>query len=296
MNHKLHLSRARIVRLTIRRIKITLTTIVLICNAFSAGAALGESAPAEMVIGDLICRAGSFVLDPTMNSCELVGAVVITKELMVITADRADISLKNKDATAEELDKESIRKISATGNVNIDFGSNRANSEKAVYNAAASTLELEGAPATYTGPGNKITADIIKVTLEYDKAVFTELMGNATITQGAAIFSADYAKIIFAEDTRDTAQQFLNIEAIEAFTATGNVEIEIESGIATSEKAIYDSETNLFELSGPAKYIRGKNAMTAPAGIILDIEEGTIRSKGSQEKPVGGVIFPQNEG
>ena len=101
------------------------------------------------------------------------------------------------------------------------------------------------------------------------------LNGNVKIVQGETEIDADNAQIFSTKDV--DAEQKLGPDSVEKFVANGNVRIEIELGVATSERAVYFKETKILRLSGaPAKFeMDGGNTITGST-ITVDRETGKI--------------------
>jgi len=96
------------------------------------------------------------------NNAEFIGNVRVTQEKTVITADRIKISY-NKDAGAKEKQKgeDSIKEITATGNVKIWFDDKIAESPQAVYIADTRVLVLTGSVSKITSGNNSISGSKI---------------------------------------------------------------------------------------------------------------------------------------
>jgi lipopolysaccharide transport protein LptA len=115
-----------------------------------------------------------------------------------------------------------------------------------------------------------------------------ELTDNVKIVQGSTVITAENAKIFFIKNA--SAEQKLNSESVEKFLATGNVRIELENGVATSEKAVYFTETKILTLSGtPAKFVSGDNTITGRT-ITVDRETGKVTFEGAE-----AVIFSKDK-
>ena len=115
-------------------------------------------------------------------------------------------------------------------------------------------------PASLEISGWHILAD--SVVLDIAKSS-TELIGNVKITRESTVIAADDAKIFTSKAPSDSGQE-LNAASIDKFIANGNVRIELENGVATSDKADYEAASKIIVLSGaPAKFITGKNTISA---------------------------------
>jgi len=116
------------------------------------------------------------------------------------------------------------------------------------------------------------------------------LNGNVKIVQGETVIVADNAQIFSIKSA--AAEQTLKAESVEKFVANGNVRIEIELGVATSERAVYLTETKRLVLSGaPAKFVHvsGDKTITGRT-ITVDRETGKVTFEGDVE----AVIFSED--
>lgn len=102
------------------------------------------------------------------------------------------------------------------------------------------------------------------------------LTGNVKIIQDRTVISADKVQIFTTKNVK--AGPTLNPDSVKKFIANGNVGIELETGVATSEKAVYFRETKILEISGtPAKYVSRDDTMAATitgSTITMDREAG----------------------
>ena len=111
--------------------------------------------------------------------------------------------------------------------------------------------------------------------LDLKKSLIT-LTGNVEIVQGKTKIVSDNAQIFTTKDV--TIGPTINLDAVEKFVANGNVGIELETGVATCEKAVYFKGTKTLKLSGsPAKFINRDDTMPGTITgrtITVDREAG----------------------
>ena len=116
------------------------------------------------------------------------------------------------------------------------------------------------------------------------------LNGNVKIVQGETVIVADNAQIFSVKNV--ALEQTLKAESVEKFVANGNVRIEIELGVATSERAVYFTETKRLVLSGaPAKFVHVSGDKTI-TGRTIAVDRGT--GKVTFEGDVEAVIFSED--
>ena len=133
--------------------------------------------------------------------------------------------------------------------------------------AAATDVEINGL---------HIKADRIAINSTHS---FTELIGNVKITQGSTAITADNVKIFTKSthaDNEEGATAKSIDKSIERLVANGNVRIELDNGVATSEKADYNAETKIIVLSGSGtKFTSGDNTITGRT-ITVDRRTGDV--------------------
>jgi lipopolysaccharide transport protein LptA len=127
--------------------------------------------------------------------------------------------------------------------------------------------------------------------LDFKKSLLV-LTGNVKIVQGKTMIIADKVQMFFIGNA--STEQTLKADSVKKLEANGNVRIEFEMGVATSESALYSPETKILVLSGtPAKFVGGEDTITGTitgSKITVNRETGTISVKKSE-----AVIFPEDD-
>jgi lipopolysaccharide transport protein LptA len=126
------------------------------------------------------------------------------------------------------------------------------------------------AEANYQKRQNNITISADNVEGDPGSA---NLAGNVRISLGSTVIQADSAKTV----TKKSADPLnKHNAAYRSIYLNGNVRIDYENFIATSEKAVYDQETNKIVLSGAPRINSGSDTMTAEV-ITVDTQKETIK-------------------
>lgn len=124
--------------------------------------------PAEQVH----VTADRLVSEAAARTAEFIGNVRATQGDTVITADRLKIYFESapgeKTGAAE---RESIQKIVADGNVNIEMSDGVAAADKAVYITATDVLVLTGPNSKITSERNSVTGDKITIYRSEDRMI-----------------------------------------------------------------------------------------------------------------------------
>jgi lipopolysaccharide transport protein LptA len=108
------------------------------------------------------------------------------------------------------------------------------------------------------------TIDIANSSMEYT--------GNVKITFGETVITADNVKIFFKKDS--DAGLSLSQDSLERIVASGNVRIDSEDGIATGEKAVYDSPSDSLVITGnPATFVDAALTLSVPEITVKGIQQ-----------------------
>lgn len=115
------------------------------------------------------------------------------------------------------------------------------------------------------------------------------LTGNVKIVQGKTVIIADRVRMFSIGNV--AAKQTLNADSVEKFVANGNVRIQLEIGVATSEEAVYFAETKILTLSGtPAKFVMSDENTFQGSTITVNRETGIISIDDFE-----GLLFPEGD-
>lgn len=149
----------------------------------------------------------------------------------------------------------------------------------------------ESVPPAIGANGRLLT--FTAASMSYDPAKsLIELTGNVKIGQGETEIVADKAQIFTTKNV--TAGPALNLDSVEKFVATGNVKIKLETGVATSDEAVFLKEKKILRLSGkPAKFVGGDNTLT---GTITGDTITVDRKAGDKFEANGNVRIDLEQG
>ncbi len=123
----------------------------------------------------------------------LIGKAVIIQEDKQISADQIEIDFsgtkpdtKQDESKKEPTETQQIKKVTATGNVNISMGKRLAITEKAVFTADDKKIVLTGKDSTVTGPEGKLTCN--KIVIDQNTSI-SECIGSGKSRASGLIFS-----------------------------------------------------------------------------------------------------------
>jgi len=160
------------VKLTIVKI-VLLSTIAMIANAtlvavaaFAADSSKAETSDAKSENMPIVITAEQLDSDNKAKFAEFIGNVKATQADFVITSDKLRIYYKGELLNSEKESKESndeelLKKIVATGNVNVTSKQFIAKAEKLEYDTASMTIVLIGENSTVINGKNSITGSKI---------------------------------------------------------------------------------------------------------------------------------------
>ncbi len=211
------------------------------------------------------------------------GSVEVKQGDVIINSDTliADYREEGKNKGIE------VYKITAIGNVVIKDSESIAVGDNAVYEVDSGLAVLTGGVLSVTTPTQKITAsDKIEYNTVSGQA---KAVGDATITQGTDKLSAQTITADFVKDAQ--GKQSLN-----RTKAVGGVTVKTADETLTGNNGVYNAKTNLVEIQGNVKIVRGPNVLEgdrAQVNLLTNISK--IYGSPETGKRVKGVFFPGSE-
>lgn len=187
-----------------------------------------------------------------------------------------------------------IYKFTASGNVVLTSGANKAYGENATY-------EVDAGKAVLTGKDLRIEAPEMKLTAQERFEYYANdgkmvAIGSPVITNNDSTLKADQITA-WTADKSDISKadnsQLKNLKRAEAY---GNVVITTPKEKATADKGVYTGDNDTVELTGKVKLMQGPNTLE---GIRAEMNLTTNLSKmyGDPKKGgrVKGVFFPSSQ-
>ena len=178
----------------------------------------------------------------------------------------------------------SIWKVEAENNVTITSPDGIVKGARGVYLVSEGRAELTGGNLSATGK------DDMSVTAEESLQYFTN--ENKFIATGNAVASEPGRSI-----TGDTLTAWTKADGggLDRAEADGNVVIKTETETATGNRATYDADTSIAELTGDVKVVQGKNELEGVRATV-NLETGVSQMFGEQGGGrVKGLFFPSSE-
>jgi len=170
---------------------LTLITIIFLTSQSEASSPqkLPESKPGIPIS----FSADKVITNLNQKIVTLTGKASISQEDKQITADQIEIDFsetkpgtKTNESSKELNESQQIKKVTATGSVNISMGKRLAITEKAVFTAGDKKIVLTGKDSTVTGPEGKLTCN--KIVIDQNTSI-AECIGNGKSRASGLIFS-----------------------------------------------------------------------------------------------------------
>ena len=189
-----------------------------------------------------------------------------------------------------ETGSEEIYKINANGNVSIESDTDKATSDKAIYDVLEGALIMTGKRIRFTTPLDTIVA---RKSLEYyEKENLAIARGDAIAIRDDKRLRADILKAHFIANQGDN-----NSTKIDLIKATGNVHLSTATDIVTAENAVYKVNEGLVSMNGSVKISRGQTQLNGDRAEV-NLNTGVSRlltmvkgQKKSNER-VRGIFMP----
>jgi len=158
------------------------------------------------------------------------------------------------------------------------------------------TFAAESIPKTDQIPEEEkihITANRL---ISDNKARYAEFIGNVKATQGTTTITADKLKIYYKGSLEKETNIAPGEDTIKKMISNGNVIIKFDDRIATSDHAVYMTETRILILTGPGSTIKSGNNSVTGDKITLYRNDGRIYVESSGEKRVKAIFHSGDKG
>lgn len=200
----------------------------------------------------------------------------------IITADKLIADYKENAEGKTE-----IWRLTATSNVVLRNVDSTVTGSKAVYLVNSGEATVTGNNLKLTTPEEIITASE-KLTYNTQSLV-AKAVGNAKIVQSDKTLSASSITASFTKDNNGK-------QVLKNAKATSNVRITTPDEILTGQNGFYNAQTDIAEVKGNVKIIRGPNTLE---GERAEVNLKTNLSKMFSNPKTGGrvkaVFYPGSE-
>jgi lipopolysaccharide export system protein LptA len=138
----------------------------------------------------------------------------------------------------------------------------------------------------------RITADRLVADTKTGRAEFS---GNVRAAQGSTVITSDRLEVLYDQARAGDAAGGSEA-AIRSIVSSGNVVIHFDDKVATTEKAVYQSKTGIFTLTGKGTRVTsGDNTITGEK-ITVDRKSDRMTVESGGASRVNAIIFTGQEG
>ncbi|HEY8190767.1 MAG TPA: LptA/OstA family protein [Micavibrio sp.] len=182
----------------------------------------------------------------------------------------------------------SIYRLTAAGHVAIDSQGGTAVGDKLVYAVDSGLAVMTGSQLKMTSPDQTVTAtDRFEYSVRDGKL---KAFGNATVIRGQDRLQADTIAAALKEDAQGNRR-------LDRMSADGHVKITTPTEILTGEKGSYAADSNIAEISGGVKILRGQSDLSGDrANINLTTGISTMFGSPAEGGRVRGTFYPGQGG
>lgn len=125
---------------------------------------------------------------------------------------------------------------------------------------------------------------------------YAEFSGNVRAIQETTVITADRLRIYYKGKSSRKEKLTASNESLEKIVATGNVRINFDDKVATTDQAVYTAASQVLVLTGENSTVISGNNSIIGSRITLDRVDGRITVERGSGSRVEAVIFAGDEG
>ena len=138
----------------------------------------------------------------------------------------------------------------------------------------------------------RITAD--RLVGSYDKN-YAEFTGSVEAVYGNFIIKSDSLKIYYKRDPEKKEKPKAREESIDKIIANGNVKIWADGNVATTQQAVYTTDTMVLILTGENSTVTNNKNFISGSKITIDRSNNTVNVESSVENRVKALFYSTKE-
>jgi len=138
----------------------------------------------------------------------------------------------------------------------------------------------------------RITAD--RLVGSYDRN-YAEFTGNVEAVYGNFIIKSDSLKIYYKRDPEKKENPKTNKESIDKIIANGNVKIWADGKKATTQQAVYTTDTMVLVLTGENSTVTSNKNYVSGSKITINRFKNTVKVESSVENRVKALFYSTKE-
>jgi len=138
----------------------------------------------------------------------------------------------------------------------------------------------------------RITAD--KLVGSYDRN-YAEFTGSVEAVYGNFIIKSDSLKIYYKRDPGKKEKPEASEESIDKIIANGNVKIWADGKKATTQQAVYTTDTMVLVLTGENSTVASNKNYVSGSKITINRSKNTVKVESSVENRVKALFYSTKE-
>ena len=138
----------------------------------------------------------------------------------------------------------------------------------------------------------RITAD--RLVGSYDRN-YAEFTGNVEAVYGNFIIKSDSLKIYYKRDPEKKENPKASKESIDKIIATGNVKIWADGKKATTQQAVYTTDTMVLVLTGENSTVTSNKNYVSGSKITINRSKNTVKVESSVKNRVKALFYSTKE-
>jgi len=138
----------------------------------------------------------------------------------------------------------------------------------------------------------RITAD--KLVGSYDRN-YAEFTGSVEAVYGNFIIKSDSLKIYYKRDPEKKEKPKASEESIDKIIANGNVKIWADGKVATTQQAVYTTDTMVLVLTGENSTVTSNKNYISGSKITINRSNNTVKVESSVENRVKALFYSTKE-
>ncbi len=138
----------------------------------------------------------------------------------------------------------------------------------------------------------RITAD--KLVGSYDRN-YAEFTGSVEAVYGDFIIKSDSLKIYYKRDPGKKEKSKASEESIDKIIANGNVKIWADGKVATTQHAVYTTDTMVLVLTGENSTVTSNKNYISGSKITINRSKNTVKVESGVENRVKALFYSTKE-
>ncbi len=149
-------------------------------------------------------------------------------------------------------------------------------------------------PKTIKKETNKIRITADRLVGSYDRN-YAEFTGSVEAVYGNFIIKSDSLKIYYKRDPVKKEKPKANEESIDKIIANGNVKIWADGKVATTQQAVYTTNTMILVLTGENSTVTSNKNSISGSKITINRFKNTVKVESSVENRVKALFYSTKE-